>query len=73
MRNFGATRARRRPVAQRAADTTEAMGGRLAAKGREVAADMRRDTAVGKSETGSPPYEPVDQTPAEQESGLPPR
>jgi|SRR5690349_364286 len=61
------------PVAQRAANKTEAMGERLATKGREVAADMRRDTAVGKSGTGTPPYEPVDQTPAEQDSGLPPR
>lgn len=61
------------PVAQRAADTTEAVGERLATKGREVAADLRRDTAVGKSGTGIPPLEPVDQTPAEQEAGLPPR
>jgi hypothetical protein len=61
------------PVAQRAADKTEAVGERLATKGREVAADLRRDTAVGKSETGDPPFEPVEQTPAEQESGLPPR
>jgi hypothetical protein len=61
------------PMAQRAADKTEAVGERVAAKGREVAADIRRETAVGKSETGNPPYEPVDQTPAEEESGLPPR
>jgi len=61
------------PVAQRAADKTEAAGERLATKGREVAADLRRDTAVGKSATGDPPFEPVDQTPAEHESGLPPR
>jgi hypothetical protein len=61
------------PMAQRAADKTEAVGERVAVKGREVAADMRRETAVGKSETGNPPYEPVDQTPAEEESGLPPR
>jgi hypothetical protein len=61
------------PMAQRAADKTEAVGERVAVKGREVAAEMRRDTAVGKSGTGNPPYEPVDQTAAEQESGLPPR
>lgn len=61
------------PVAQRAADKTEAVGERLATKGREVAADLRRETAVGKSDTGDPPFEPVDQTPAEDEAGLPPR
>jgi len=62
------------PVAQRAADKTEAVGERLATKGREVAADLRGgDTAVAKSGTGVPPLEPVDQTPAEQEAGLPPR
>ena len=61
------------PVAQRAADRTEAVGERLATKGHEVAADLRRETAVGKSGTGIPPLEPVDQTPAEHEAGLPPR
>lgn len=61
------------PVAQRAADRTDAIGERLATKGREVAADLRRDTAVGKSGTGIPPLGPVDQTPAEHEAGLPPR
>jgi hypothetical protein len=61
------------PVAQRAADKTEAASDRLATKSREVAADLRRDTAVGKSGTGDPPFEPVEQTPPEQEAGLPPR
>jgi hypothetical protein len=45
------------PVAQRATDRTEVAG----------------DTAVAKSGSGVPPFEPVDQTPAEQEAGLPPR
>jgi hypothetical protein len=61
------------PMAQRAADKTEAAGGRLASKGREVASDLRRDTAVAKSGTGTPPLEPVEQTSAEEEAGLPPR
>ena len=61
------------PVAQRAADKTEQVGEKLATKSREVAADLRRDTAVGKSGTGVPPFEPIDQTPAENEAGLPPR
>jgi hypothetical protein len=61
------------PVAQRAADKTEAVGERLATKGRDVAADMRGETAVAKSGTGVPPLEPVPQTPGEQEAGLPPR
>jgi hypothetical protein len=61
------------PVAHRAADKAEAVGEGLATKSREVAADLRRDTAVGKSATGDPPFDPVDQTPAEHEAGLPPR
>jgi len=61
------------PMAQRAADRTEAVGGRVATKGREVASDLRRETAVAKSGTGEPPFEPVQQSPAEQEAGLPPR
>jgi hypothetical protein len=61
------------PMAQRAADKTEAAGGRLSARSRELASDLRRDTAVAKSGTGTPPLEPVEQTPAEQEAGLPPR
>ena len=32
------------PMAHKAADKTEEVGGRLATKGREVASDMRRDT-----------------------------
>jgi hypothetical protein len=61
------------PMAPRAAAETEAVGDRLATSGREVAADLRRDTAVARSGTGVPPLEPVDQTSAEQEAGLPPR
>ena len=61
------------PMAQRAADRTEAAGGRLSVKSRELASDLRRDTAVAKSGTGAPPLEPVEQTAAEQEAGLPPR
>ena len=45
----------------------------LASTGPRVAADLQPETAVGKSETGDPPFEPVDQTPAEEEAGLPPR
>ena len=61
------------PMAQRAADKTEAAGGRLSTRSRELASDLRRDTAVAKSGTGTPPLEPVEQTPAEEEAGLPPR
>ena len=61
------------PMAQRAADKTKSVGGRLATKGREVASDLRRETAVAKSGSGEPPFEPADQTPAEQDAGLPPR
>jgi hypothetical protein len=61
------------PMAQGLADKTEAAGGRLSTKGRELASDLRRDTAVAKSGTGNPPLEPVEQTPAEEEAGLPPR
>ena len=61
------------PMAQRAADKTEEVAGRLATKGREVASDLRRETAVAGSADGTPPLEPVAQTPAEEEAGLPPR
>ena len=61
------------PMAQGLADKTEAAGGRLSTKGRELASDLRRETAVAKSGTGNPPLEPVEQTPAEEEAGLPPR
>ena len=40
---------------------------------REVASDLRRDTAVAGSASGTAPLEPVEQTPAEEEAGLPPR
>ena len=61
------------PMAHKAAAKTDAVGGRLATKGREVASDLRRDTAVAASVDGNAPFEPVDQTPAEEEAGLPPR
>ena len=41
--------------------------------GSELASDLRRETAVAKSGTGNPPLEPVEQTSAEAEAGLPPR
>ena len=40
---------------------------------RRIASDLRRETAVAKSGSGEPPFEPADQTPAEQDAGLPPR
>ena len=61
------------PMAQGLADKTESAGGRLSTKGRELASDLRRETAVAKSGTGNPPLEPVGQTPEEDEAGLPPR
>jgi hypothetical protein len=61
------------PMAQKAADKTQEVGGRLATKGREVASDLRRETSVARSADGKPPLEPVEQTPAEEEAGLPPR
>jgi hypothetical protein len=61
------------PMAQKAAGKTEQVAGRVATKGREVASDLRRETAVAGSASGAPPLEPVEQTPAEEEAGLPPR
>jgi hypothetical protein len=61
------------PMAHKAAEKTDEVGGRLATKSREVASDLRRETAVAGSAAGAPPLEPVEQTPAEEESGLPPR
>ena len=61
------------PMVRKAAEKTDEVGGRLATKSREVASDLRRDTAVAGSAAGTPPLEPVEQTPAEEESGLPPR
>lgn len=61
------------PMAYKAAEKTGEVGGRLATKGREVASDLRRDTAVAGSASGTAPLEPVEQTPAEEEAGLPPR
>ena len=48
------------PMAHKAADKTEQVGGRLATKGREVASDLRRETSVAKSPDGKPPLEPVE-------------
>jgi hypothetical protein len=61
------------PIAHKAAEKTEAVGGRLATKGREVASDLRRETAVAGSGDGTAPFEPVAQTPNEEAAGLPPR
>ena len=61
------------PMAHKAAAKTEDVGGRLATKGRAVASDLRRDTAVAGSASGTSPLEPVGQTSAEKEAGLPPR
>jgi hypothetical protein len=54
-------------------DKTEAVGEPLARTEPGFAADPQPQTAVGKSETGDPPFEPVDQTPAEVDAGLPAR
>jgi hypothetical protein len=59
------------PMAHKAAEKTEEVGGRLATKGREVAADIRRDadtTPLNPATT-----EPETQEPAAAEAGLPPR
>ena len=59
------------PVAHKAAEKTEEVGGRLATKGREVAADIRRDagtTPLNPATTGHETQEP-----AATEAGLPPR
>ena len=50
----------------------KAVGEPLASTALGVAPDLP-ETAVGKSPTGDPPFEPVDQTPAEEDAGLPPR
>jgi hypothetical protein len=61
------------PMAYKAAERTEAVGGRLATRGREVASDLRRETAVAGSGDGTAPFEPVEQSPTEEAAGLPPR
>jgi hypothetical protein len=61
------------PIAHRAAEKTEEVGGRLATKGREVASDLRRDTVATRPASGTIAPEPREQTPAEEEAGLPPR
>ena len=63
------------PMAHKAADKTEEVGGRLATKGREVASDMRRDTTTEAtpSPLNPPTTEPVTQEPVATEAGLPPR
>ena len=60
------------PMVHKAAEKTDEVGGRFATRSREVASDLRRETAVAGS-AGTPPLEPVQQTPAEEEAGLPPR
>jgi hypothetical protein len=57
------------PVAHKAAEKTEEVGDRLATKGREVAADLRRDAAA----TGPIAPKHAEQGPAAEEAGLPPR
>jgi hypothetical protein len=59
------------PMAQRTADEPASVGERMATKSHDVASDLRRDTAVATS--GSAPLQPVEQTTAEIEAGLPPR
>jgi len=61
------------PMAHKAAEKTEEVGGRLATKGREVASDLRRDPGLAGATSGTAPLEPVEQTRAEEEAGLPPR
>ena len=58
------------PVAQRAADLTEDVSGRLAAKSREIAADLRGDAsseaaAASAGSAGSEPSEGSDTSPDE--------
>ena len=63
------------PMAHKAADKTEEVGGRLATKGREVASDMRRDptTDATPSPVNPTTTEPETQEPVAAEAGLPPR
>jgi hypothetical protein len=61
------------PMAHRAAEKTDEVGGRLATKGREVASDLRRDTGAARPTNGTIAPEPREQTPDEEEAGLPPR
>lgn len=63
------------PMAHKAADKTEQVGGRLATKGREVASDMRRDPSNEATPTPLNPLttEPETQEPVAAEAGLPPR
>ncbi len=59
------------PMAHKAAEKTEEVGGRLAIKGREVASDMRRDE--GTTPLNPATTEPQTQEPVATEAGLPPR
>ncbi len=59
------------PMAHKAAEKTEEVGGRLAIKGREVASDIRRDE--GTTPLNPATTEPETQEPVATEAGLPPR
>lgn len=59
------------PMAHKAAEKTEEVGGRLATKGREVASDIRRDASA--TTINPPTTEPETQEPVASEAGLPPR
>ena len=63
------------PMAHKAADKTEDIGGRLATKGREVASEMRRDATIEATPTplNPPTTDPETQEPVATEAGLPPR
>lgn len=60
------------PLAYKAAEKTEEVGGRLATKGREVASDLRRDSAAVGSGNEVTTRE-VTQSPSAEEARLPPR
>jgi hypothetical protein len=59
------------PAAYKAAEKTEEVGTRLAAKGREVASDLRRDSDAPGSTSETPASSPA-QTPAAADTGTPP-
>lgn len=59
------------PMAHKAAEKTEEVGGRLATKGREVASDIRRDASA--TTINPPTTEPETQESVASEAGLPPR
>ena len=61
------------PMAQGLADKTEAAGGRLSTKGRELASDLRRETAVAKSGTGTRRWSQSNRRPPKRRQACPPR